>query len=410
MKLKNRDVALSTIIMSILVAFYIDVKCINWTVVYGFLSGSEGGLMSLLYPAVVAAIFFVYVFSNIKKNVTFSKESIFLSIYLIFFFFITSTLVGPPRVSVPFFALFTIIGLLLANFTQIDGRILIKAVMFLPCFGILRIDRIFFMALDWADVISMDASYAFLTPVLANIVYLFTFFKQEGKLSKYITVAISAVNFVYFMRLFQFGSRGPLLAIFSLIAFIWAFKYSCERFSVMLDGKRLITSIIVIVLILISINPLLDMMFSLMDSVGIQSRAIEKVIRLSAEGDISNGRSDLKTLAIDGFYNNIVFGNGLDRFDANTSEAYPHNFILQTLYDGGLLLFAILLIPMVRNIFRKFKNCSYDQYVVYTFLLFASVPYALFSQDMWENAILWVFIGVLYSKSFVKQKTLDNEV
>ena len=89
MKLKNRDVALSTIIMSILVAFYIDVKCINWTVVYGFLSGSEGGLMSLLYPAVVAAIFFVYVFSNIKKNVTFSKESIFLSIYLIFFFFIT---------------------------------------------------------------------------------------------------------------------------------------------------------------------------------------------------------------------------------------------------------------------------------------------------------------------------------
>ena len=138
-----------------------------------------------------------------------------------------------------------------------------------------------------------------------------------------------------------------------------------------------------------------------MEKFGINSTALEKIVRLSAEGNLSNGRNNLQIIALNGFWDNFLFGNGLDRFDANTGLAYPHNFVTQILYDGGLLLFCVLLIPIFIKTFLNYKRCSYNQYVVHTFLLFSSVPYASFSQDVWENAVFWLFVGSLFSSTFV---------
>ena len=131
----------------------------------------------------------------------------------------------------------------------------------------------------------------------------------------------------------------------------------------------------------------------------------EKFLNLAKEGDVSNGRNDIASIAIKGFLSSPFWGNGMDSFNANTGLAYPHNLFLQLLYDGGLLLSAVIILPILKKIKRTYLNCSYDEYTVYTFLLMCSVPGSMFSMDIWSNGVLWFAFGSL----FVKKILLANE-
>lgn len=399
--IRKNLVRLPVVLASLLIGFYVDVKCVNWTLAYGFFSGGEGGFMSLLYPAVVVCIFALCFFTKIKNEVEPSLLSFSLVVFLIIFYIVTTTFVGPPRVSVALFSLFVVVGLILPCFTIVDGKYLLVSVMLWPSFAIFRLDQVFQMALSWKDVISMDASYAFMTPVIASVVYLFTFYRNDKGWKKLFITVIVLIDFVFFLKLFQFGSRGPLLAILLTIVFFLSTKYSKIKGGIFLSRKKVFAGLFFLFLLLFSIDFFFDFLISIMEKIGVNSTALEKIVRLSAEGNLSNGRGNIQILALNGFWDNILFGNGLDRFDANTGLAYPHNFVLQILYDGGLLLFCVLLIPIVAKTILNYKRCSYNRYVVQTFLLFSSVPYASFSQDLWENAVFWLFVGSLFSSTFV---------
>lgn len=405
---KNSTINTSFIFTSILVGLYIDIKCINWALVYGFFSGRENGFMSVLYPITILMILMIYVTTGIRKNIEKSIYNCLLAIFLVFFYALTYAFIGEPRVSISFFALFTLSGLLISNYVRVDGRILLLSIMFWPCFAITRLDKVFVMALDWVDVISMDASYAFMPPIIATIIYCSFYFKREKGFVKLFALTLTLINFVYFLRLFQYGSRGPLLSIFSTIFFLTVCKKKDGLSGILIDLKRLFLIVTIILISIFLMNALFGYLLNILDELGLQSRAIEKILRLSFEGDISNGRESLQTMAIDGFLKKIVFGNGLDRFDANTGGAYPHNFIIQILYDGGIVLFFVLLVPMIKGVVSIYKRCNSNQYVVYTLLMFSSVPYALLSLDMWENAVLWLFIGAIFSKTFVLSS--DNTI
>lgn len=407
--IKSKSVQLPIILMSLLVGFYIDVKCVNWTLAYGFFSGSEGGFMSLLYPSIVVCIVVLYFLTKIRNEALPSLYSFFLMAFLIIFYIFTTTFIGPPRVSVAFFSLFTIVGLLLPWFSIVDGKYLLVSVMLWPCIAIFKLDQVFQMTLSWKDVISMDASYAFMTPVIASIVYLFTYYRNDNGWKKIFITILVLINSVFFLKLFQFGTRGPLLSIFLTIFFLFFVRYSkCEDGAVV-NRKKAFVALILLFLVFFSIDFILDTLFAIMRKLGANSFALDKMVRLSAEGNISNGRGNLQILALKGFWENILFGRGLDRFDANTGLAYPHNFVVQILYDGGLLLFCVLLIPIIIKMLLNYKKCSYNKYVVQTFLLFSSVPYASFSQDLWENAVFWLFVGSLFSSTFVYSNN-NNEI
>ena len=103
---RNNSLPLSVVLMSILLGIYVDIKCINWILAYGFFS-SEGGFMSFLYPIVVACIMILFLTTNIKKEVRFSKKTFLLAAYLILFYIFTILFIGSPRVSITFFSIFT---------------------------------------------------------------------------------------------------------------------------------------------------------------------------------------------------------------------------------------------------------------------------------------------------------------
>ena len=79
----------------------------------------------------------------------------------------------------------------------------------------------------------------------------------------------------------------------------------------------------------------------------------------------------------------------------NLGFVYPHNFLLQLLYDGGILLTIPVIYLVVGGILNWYKFCSEDEFTVISALLLMSVPGALFSGNLWENNRLWLSFAAL---------------
>lgn len=387
--------------MTLATAFFADIKCINWGLVKGgFVSE---GILGLLYIGTIGVLLILALLYNRRSMSRLISYPLLLSLILVIFYQFTLLFDGKPSVSIDFFFVFTIAAILIPQIMQVDAKLFVLAIMFFPSFSIFRIDLIFQSYLDWMNVISMDASYGYLVPIVANIVYLFEYFSSDSLKRKVLVTIISIINLIIFIQLFLFGSRGPLLAIFLLVAFLWTTKINNNK--VVFHKRRIKFLFLMILILIISFQPILLVLNDYLSDKGISVYAIEKIINLSQEGDISNGRSGLNEISLSGFLDSPLWGNGIARFyeKSKSSLEYPHNFILQLLYDGGIILFSFVLIPAIRRLKALTNSCSHDRYVIFCTLFFASVPGALLSQDMWNIPVLWLCWGFLMSNTFVHE-------
>ena len=76
-------------------------------------------------------------------------------------------------------------------------------------------------------------------------------------------------------------------------------------------------------------------------------------------------------------------------------DIYPHNFVLQHLFEGGILFATIPTYLVCRHfyevIFGKIENKS--EFVLSAMLLCQCIPKQLFSGDAWFNTTLWMMIA-----------------
>lgn len=395
----NDNIPLSVILASFLLAFFIDVRAINWAIVYGWLGGLSAGLMNLLYPFCVSLIVIVILFQQFSfKRFRIKKISVFLVFYLLFFYYFTDSLIGPPSITFLMFGVTTICAFLIPQVLTIHVPLFLKATMALPFFAILKVDQVFASTVDWDMSLSMDTSYAFIIPIIANIVYLFKYFYfEEGFFPRFFTLIFSIINLKFFLIILQFGSRGPLVCVVFL--FVWFYISEFRNGILRINCKKTIIALLSVILFFSFALVLLTVAEEYLRSFDIEINALTKILSLAENGDVSNGRGDINIVTIRGILESPIWGWGLDRFDANTLLQYPHNFILQTLYDGGIVLFVILNFPIIFYMKRKFHKQDVDNYSYLSSMFFASVPGALFSQDLWAIPILWVCFGSMISTS-----------
>lgn len=395
------------IIQSLLIAFYADMKPIAWALGYGGFGFAGDSVMGLLYPLAIIMIFIVS-FPNLRNRLhDFYPWLIIFPMFLLTYFYFTKSLAGEPRISLPFFLVFTISSFLIPQIVCINAKIVIKLMMILPSFAVLHLDQVFFSVVNWDNKISMDASYAFLIPISATVSYLFLYFKEDGKYQKIITLVFVFVNIIFLWKILSCGSRGPIGSVIAEIAFLIMIKKK-DASGVIINWGKLFFVTVIVIFISTTFESFLAYINNLLLSSGLEVRFFQKFYDLTLEGNIIHGRDDIAAITISGFLDSPLWGNGIDRFEANTGGEipYPHNFFLQILYDGGLLLLTML-IPVVKGIRNKYKNCTKDQYTIMTLFLFASVPGALFSQDLWNIAILWMFFGIAVSKKFVYESDYE---
>ena len=392
----------SSFLASFLVAFFVDVKCINYILMAITSSDieEEGGFLMPLYIAVFVILIVV---SALQKNNMFkmNKYMFFLILYILAWYQYTNAVIGAPRIRFLTLCLFTVVAFMTPSMVRINPKTFIKSVMLLPSIGILYSSRLFTITNNAYETLFMPICYSFLVPVLATIIYLKNYYKEE-KLSWKILGMISVlINAFYGYQILSFGPRGPFLCIVSLLLFYILFKKR-EGLGVKIQENKTFLVVILAIYVSAFLLETLTSLNSLLNFLGVDSTVLTKSIGMMAEGDITNGRNYISGIAVKGILDNPIFGNGFDQFEKNTGIAYPHNFVLQVLYDGGLLFFLILLVPVLHILYVKMKTCNVNEYILIPFFFFISVPGALLSSDMWFVERLWIFFGVVFAPNFIE--------
>lgn len=393
----NKDnVPIKVIYNSLALAFFANIKCVNWALVYGL--GFSEGIMPLLYFG-STLLLLIGIFSA-KKRPRNTPPNVYLALYIVVFYFLSSYIAGHPKTPLPFVACLVIIPLILPIYIRISVRAFLLGLMVIPVFSIRYMDAIFIMTSDWGNSISMDVSYGYLVPVVANIVYMLYYWKDDTPVVKVVNILISMVNTLFLIQIFLHGSRGPLFCSIFVVFLYFFIPKEKNSLGVVIRGTKITIALIILLLFAFFLAPLMGGLENYLASKGISSYAVTKIVDLSATGDFSNGRDSLTEMTLGLILERPFFGWGFDRFDANTNMLYPHNFILQVLYDGGILFFSVLIIPVIRSTVHRLQTCTYDQFTLLVTLFFCSVPGALVSHDLYMVSILWLFFGTALSNGF----------
>lgn len=383
------------LINSILLAFFVDIPCINQLLIT--IWPNRQSIMTLLYIVIPALI---SVFGLLTKKERKIKTSPFyfivlVYVFLLYFITVTNTRGVVPYTQLETFLVCTVYSFLIPLISSVKSEIFIKATMLLPFPVVFRLEEVFFQNMINETTMSMGQSYAFLTPIVSSIVYLFLFFRQDNVVWKIVGLLGCSANAVFLLRLLLFGSRGPVLSVILLILFLYVFKIpSQDEKGVSIKKNKVLIGIVTIFMLYVVMSYLPQSFFN---GIGESFNFINKTQVLAAEGDISNGRYEIFPRIAKGFAESPLFGHGFDLFYLVGLYYYPHNFLYQMIYDGGLLMFMLVIVPFVVCLFKQIKKQNRESITLLVVLFFISVPGATFSGDLWQQVGLWLLFGTVLS-------------
>lgn len=394
----------SVVFASLIVALFIDTKSINY-VLGAILSSGDEGFTTPLFALIAVATLMIAMAQWHKLHSKVNLWVWLLSAFIIGFYFYTSRTIAIPRVPLPFLLGFTLMGFILPSVLKIDTRQTLRAIMAIPAIGVFWLNDVLRPEEENEyGLISMMRSYAFLVPVMANILYILLYYKREhlGRVINNLFVwLITFINSIYFIKMVSSGSRGPFFSIVALVIFHWAVKKG-ENGKIQWSAGKNLTIGMAILAIGAFFREVMFGLSSLLGWFDIHLNVIDKFVRKAVEsGDMTNGREMIYAKCMEEIPEKPIFGHGMDLFEYYTDIVYPHNFILQIFYDGGLMLALILLVPVIWFMIKHIRFGSYETYTMTLFLLFVSVPGALMSSDLWQNERLWLFFGAMLSTSFI---------
>ena len=141
------------------------------------------------------------------------------------------------------------------------------------------------------------------------------------------------------------------------------FKYDSKKEKIEFRGAWAIVAIVLFLFLAMYFWEILEFA-----SKYINSNFINKMLKLRAEQNVSNNREDLYTLSFNLIPNHPIFGHGISSFAFYTGEVYPHNLFVQLLFDGGIVLFLLVAIPLLSLVLNLFKKCDFELVPIFTFL------------------------------------------
>ena len=384
---------------SILLALFVDTKAINLIIATAlpFLAGS---FMALMYFSVVIGLVCLGLIIQRRRLMSLSPSHIVICLICILWYITTSAFVGDPSVPVTYFGIFTLAAFIIPGIIRISVKTFLFVSMILPSIGIFFIEQIFVSEVLETGFVSMGTCYALLVPVLANLVYLRFYFLYDKTIVKGMVLLFSAINGFYLVQMAMFGSRGPILCVLFLISSFFLLRVDADN-QLSIRKGRFVTVGVIVILLSVMFIPLLQSISNYLARYDITVNVIDKFLRMDASGDISNGRDAIDSITWNGIWDAPLVGHGIAQFENNTGIVYPHNFLLQLLYDGGFVLSFIILFPIIRNLKKKLQRPHINESICLLFLFFASVPGALFSGDLWQATTLWLFFGFVLSNKSV---------
>ena len=74
---------------------------------------------------------------------------------------------------------------------------------------------------------------------------------------------------------------------------------------------------------------------------------------------------------------------------------WPHNFVLQLLYEGGILMFLLVVIPLAKIVLFVLKSNAIPpiDYAMFVCLFAISVPKVLVTSELWTVQCFWLLLA-----------------
>lgn len=334
-----------------------------------------------------------------------SKRFLFLVTIVLVCFGITRLLVADKSNLAPvdFFGM-CIIPIILGGIIRADYRKVLTISMLFLCLGLPVFDTLFLKANTGSayDAVTMGDSYALLPVIGAGIIHFFFFRKDSGLLEK-MMYCITLMYILYFLRM---SYRGAWISVFLMILLGWIFSgkglYKPKRGAVLL----VIIGLFAVVYFVFE-NQLLNAVESVLRNHNIKVAFIDKSLLLLGRGDITHGRRAIWSTAFEGFFKSPIWGHGMTTFKYYTGNVFPftenifpHNFVLQFMFDGGLLLtvpMLSILIKGLKDTFRLMKSKNVEKFSFIILLAVSSIPRVMVSAEVWRVSKFWLMMGMLSS-------------
>ncbi|MBQ8291232.1 MAG: hypothetical protein IJX88_01805 [Clostridia bacterium] len=190
------------------------------------------------------------------------------------------------------------------------------------------------------------------------------------------------------------GCRGALLTLFVAL-FIWELLRPEEKRLYKTIG--LAFGIILIMVIMFNLGVIAKSLDGFFKSFGYSSRLLKKMIK---QDDLLNSlQADNRVDLYSKIFNDLnILGHGVfgDWFLLNT---YTHNFLLEVLYDFGIIIGSGLLILVVWFCIASYKNARQDKASLFFWVVFFSllIIKMMVSSSYLTDSCLWMFFGVCFN-------------
>ena len=250
---------------------------------------------------------------------------------------------------------------------------------------------------------TMDLSYTSLIGVTS---FLLTFYLKDYKKNKGFVLVNLAASLVelYFMVFISYN-RGALVGL--LVAFVFLFIRKFKR-----KSTRIFSSVTIFYGIYILYSNAINILVFLhnyLSSRGIQSNFINKTLMSFSLNTFDSGRGPLYSDAINLFNKSPIFGNGIGHFSSTHNGQYPHNLVLETLSDQGLLIAGVIVIFCIVCVF-KFLLATQSDLLTLSFLLFSiAIPRLFMSSTIWMSPFFWSLVVIFITRPALKKHTSNKK-
>ncbi len=333
------------------------------------------------------------------KKDTYRVDSLSLVlIILTVMLYILTEIFNPQEIRYTFIHLFfyVIIPILCINLNVNTEKVL-RYCLYISLFTVLAGNKWFAFRYLQVNQADMGKVYALVT---MTIIAMFHFAYYRKKATKCIKLCY-IYNSYMLLRMIMVANRGAALALLFTAVLIAICKFDERDIKMTSSWVNVLLVFVIAVIVFVVINNIIffldiaqnifDKLFNKVPSV------ILKMKMYAAENNIMNGRLELYKYTWQEIKKSPLYGHGMVTFynHTNGADVYPHNFILQHLYEGGIIFTIIPTFLSGKLLYEVLigKITDKHEFALGAMLVCQCIPKLLFSTDAWFNTTLWMMIA-----------------
>ncbi|MFZ2741552.1 MAG: O-antigen ligase family protein [Ruminococcus bromii] len=282
---------------------------------------------------------------------------------------------------------------------KLDGELVMRYILYLSLMTLPVINLFFVLQYVKYNQAYMGNIYAILSPVIVAMIHFKLYRKQSNLLIKLTYI----YNLYIMVKIVLFANRGAVLclACCDIVLVINSYdddkrkKLSAIKLSLIIVFS--VIGILIIIFALPLLHSLADLCNSILNSV---PSFISKMIKYLELGDVSDGRTAIDAFTLPAIANNPIFGYGIETFSkvsgelANRSWPYPHQYIYQYLFEGGIVFGLIPVYSSLsltaKVVCTRIKDKS--EFALCCTLVCVTLPKLLISTEPWATTSIWMLI------------------